>query len=405
MNVVAKALALSLAASTVAWAQQPMQFEDVVRNLRNPDPKTRLAAIRLLRDAKYPEAIVPMAPLVNDQLDDVQLEAIVAELSFYLDQDVRTKKMIGFVIEKRSSGIAPEAFDLGPLAVWPRPTPPELVDALLQAIDDDNPKVRLESIYAFGIVAKPPLTPEQQAKLVKALDHYDPAVRSGAARVIARQKFAGTGDALIKAINDSHAEVRYASMRALGAIHEDRALTALGEQLTYYKKGEGAWSALDALARIASPSSTPTFLERLQDKDPYIRRSAAEGLGRVGEASAAENLERMATADDSSMVRVACAFALQKLGRPYAGRIVDQMNADKIVQQAQEYLVELGPSILNVMASRLQDPEATIRAAVADVLGVVGDASTIPALDAATKDGDAQVAASAKRAIARLRAR
>jgi len=41
---------------------------------------------------------------------------------------------------------------------------------------------------------------------------------------------------------------------------------------------------------------------------------------------------------------------------------------------------------------------------VADVLGVIGDASVLPALETATKDPDAAVAAAAKRAIARLRA-
>ena len=49
------------------------------------------------------------------------------------------------------------------------------------------------------------------------------------------------------------------------------------EQLAFYKKGEGAWSALDALARLAQPSSIPLFKERLTDKDPKMRRAAAEG--------------------------------------------------------------------------------------------------------------------------------
>jgi HEAT repeat protein len=380
-----------------------MRFDDVVRNLRNPDPKTRLAAIRLLRDAKYPEAIVPMAPLVADPVDDVQLEAIAAELSFFLDQDVRTKKMIGFVIEKRTSGIGPEAFDLGPFAILPRQAPPELLDSLLQAVDDETARVRLEAIYAFGVVARPPLSAEQQAKLVKALDHFDPAVRSGAARVIARGRFPGTGDALIKAVNDSNPEVRYASMRALGAIHEDRAVEALTEQFSYYKKGEGAWSALDALGQIAAPASVPLFKERLHDKDPFLRRAAAEGLGRAGDASALDDLERMVTTDDSAMVRAASAFALQKLGRNYAARIVDLMSNDKVVLQAQGYLVELGPAMLSAVTPRLQEPDPSVRAAVADVLGAIGDQTTLVALEAATQDSDAEVAASAKRAILRIK--
>src|SRR5262249_48764595 len=79
-----------------AEGPQQLRFDDVVRNLRNPDPKAREAATRLLRDARYPEAIGPMAPLVLDPVDSIQLEAIDAELSFFLpDQDVKSKKMIG----------------------------------------------------------------------------------------------------------------------------------------------------------------------------------------------------------------------------------------------------------------------------------------------------------------------
>lgn len=384
---------------------QPLRFDDVVRNLRNPDPKTRLAAVHLLRDAKYPEAIAPMAPLVLDPMDDIQLEAIAAELGFYLDQDVRSKKMIAFVVEKRTSGIAAAAFDLGPFAVWPRAVPPELPASLLQATDDENAKVRLEAMYAFGVLGRPPLPPELQTRLVKALDHYDPAIRSAAARVIERQKFPGTGEALIKAVNDSNAEVRFAAMRALGAIREERAVTALSEQFAYYRKGEGGWSALDALARIASPASVPLFKERLQDKDPYMRRAAVEGFGRTGDTSAIDAIERMATTDEAAMVRVASAFALQKLGRNYAARIVDAMANPKVVQQAQEYLVELGPPVTATIAPRLQEADAGIREAVADVLGVIGDASTLPALEAAAKGTDASAAAAAKRAMARIQAR
>ena len=138
--------------------------------------------------------------------------------------------------------------------------PPELTTSLLQAVDDENAKVRLEAIYATGVdrAGRRSPTPTVQ-RLIKALDHYDPAVRAAAARVAGRLKVDEAGDALIKAINDSQPEVRFAAMRALGAIREPRAVAALTEQLAYYKKGEGAWSALDALARIGSPASVPLF--------------------------------------------------------------------------------------------------------------------------------------------------
>ena len=402
---------LALAPAAAAQPpQQPLRFDDVVRNLRNPDPKAREAAVRLLRAAKYPEAIVPMAAVVLDPIEEIQLEAIDAELSFFLpDHDVRAKKMIGHVIEQRKSAIALAAFDLGPLVVWPRSAPPELVNGLLQAVDDKSARVRLEAIYAVGIVAMPPLTSldkDQTQRLIKALDHFDPAIRTGAARVIGRLKVASASDSLIKAINDSQADVRYSAMRALGAIRDPQAVQALTEQFAYYRKGEGAWSALDALARIGAAPSIPLFKERLQDKDPYIRRAAIEGIGRSGDAASVDALQNALGTDEAAMVRMAAAFALQKLGRSYVGRIADLMASPKVSEQGAEYLVELGPSAAPALMPRLQDPEPEVREMIADVLGAIGGPDAMPALQAAAaKDPTGAGAIAAKRALARIQSR
>jgi HEAT repeat protein len=403
MRAICLAVTLLLSASVVP-AQQ-LRFDDVVRNLRNPDPKTRISAVRLLRDAKYPEAIRPLAALVLDPVDEIQLEAMTAELSFFLDQDVRSRRMVGFVIEKRNPTFAQDAFDLGPLVVWPGAVPPELVSSLLQAVDDENSAVRLDAIYTAGVIAKAPLTPEQTQSLIKALDHYDPAIRVAAARVIARLEVPEAGDALIKAVNDSHAEVRYAAMLALGAIKEPRAVAALTQQFAYYKKGEGAWSALAALARIGSPASVPLFKERLADKDPYVRRAATEGLGRAGDTASIDTLEKNITTDESPMVRLATAFALQKLGRNYVGRIADLMVSPKVMAQGEEYLVELGAPVAPSLIPRLQESDPDMREAFADVLGAIGTEATLPALQAAEKDQNAAVSSAAKRAVARIQAR
>jgi HEAT repeat protein len=332
---------LILLLSAAPLVAQQHRFEDVVRNLRNPDPKVRLASVQLLRESRYPEAIEPVAALVTDPVDQIQLEAIAAELSFFLDEDVRTKKRVAGFVEVRNPGAAAEAFELGPLAFTSRPAPPELVESLLRAIDDENPKVRSEAIYALGTIAGRVLSEGESTQLIKALDHYDPAIRVAAARVVGRLNVAGAGNALLTAVRDSQPPVRYAAMRALGEIHETRAIQPLTEQLNFYGKGEGAWSALDALARIADPSSVPLFKARLADKDPFLRRAAAEGLGRTGDASELAALETAAGSDPSEMARAAMVFALEKLGRNYMPRLVESLESRKIAPQVAEYLVEL----------------------------------------------------------------
>jgi HEAT repeat protein len=395
-----------LAVSPAAVSAQQIAFEDVVRNLRNPDPELRISAVRLLREARYPEAIAPMAALVTDPINDIQLEVISAQLAFFLVEDVPMKRKVAFIVEVRSGSRAPRAFDMGPLAAWPKPAPRELVTSLLNAVDDENSTVRLEAIYALGIVGGEGIEEDAEARLITALDHYDPAIRAGAARVIGRLRVRSAGDALIKAMNDSNVQVRYASMRALGEIGDGNALQALTDQFNYHGKGEGAWSALDALARIAHPASVDLFKTRITDKDPNLRRASAEGLGRAGYASATETLQNMATTDQSDMVRAAAAFALRKLGqRTYLDRLIDFTDHEKTLEQTRSYLLELGPAITSELIPRLQEPSATTRRTVVDVLGAVGDTSTIDAITPLLEDRDGDVVKAATHAIERIKMR
>jgi HEAT repeat protein len=298
--------------------------------------------------------------------------------------------------------IAPQAFDRGPLAAWPSTAPPELTDALLKAIDAKSRRVRVEAIYSFGVIARPPLRDEDATRLIAALDHDDAAIRAGAARVVGRLQVKSAGDKLIKALNDSSPQVRYSAMRALGEIREERAIGALTDQLKYYSKGEGAWSALDALARIGHASSVPLFKSRLSDKDEYLRRAAAEGLGRTGDTTEIATLQTGATTDPSPMARAAMTFAMQRLGQNYLPRLVDVLTSARLTLQIQEYLLELGEGIVPDLLPRLKEPTPEIRAGVAEILGALGDASTVPALEPLTKDTDRTVAGAATEAIARI---
>ena len=397
-------LLLALSLGTLI-PQQQARFDDTVRNLRNPDPNARLQALKLLRESQYLEAVEPIAPLVNDPLDAVQLEAIATELSFYSVGKVEAGKRMVFIVETRSSGRAQTAFASGPLAAWPRAVPEVLSTNLLKAVNDENAKVRIEAIYTFGVIARPPLAADAEAELIKALDHYDPAIRAAAARVAGRLQAKGTGKALINAVNDSQAVVRFAAMRALGDIREEHAIQALMQQLEYYKKDEGAWSALDGLAKIGHASSVGLFTTYLSDKDPYLRRAAAEGLGRAGASSAISALETGVGTDPSDSVRAAMAFALQNLGKPYVSRLAESLKSDKLARQVSDYLMELGPAIAPDLLPHLKDPDEAIRGNVALVLGAIGSDSEALALEPLTKDRDREVALAATRGIERIKIR
>jgi HEAT repeat protein len=394
---------LALAAATLP-AQQ-VRFDDVVRNLRNPDPRARLSSIAMLRDSKYLEAIEPLAPLVTDPVDEIQLAAIEAELSFYLVDDVSARKRVAFIVEVRNSGRAETAFASGPLAVWPRPVPDVLMTHLLGAVDDENAKVRIEALYTLGAIARAPLAPAHAERLVTALDHYDPAIRRAAARVAGRLGVAAAGEMLIKAVNDSQPPVRFAAMRALGEIREATAVQALTQQFEHYRKGEGAWSALDGLARIGHASSVPLFKARLTDRDEYVRRAALEGLARARAVEEAAAIETAAAADSSPMVRAAAAFALESLGKDGIDRLAGALDSDRLASQIAGYVFELGPGVAPRLVPHLKAMAPSVRGNVAVILGAIGTAGDIPALEPLILDRDADVRRAAERAIQRIKVR
>lgn len=386
-----------------APSAQQLRFDDVVRNLRNPDPQARLASLQLLREAGHLEAIGPIAPLVTDPVDQVQLAAIETELSFYTVEDVSSRKRVAFVVEVRNASKAEAVFAAGPLAVWPRPVPPELISALLKAVDDESSKVRLEAVYALGSIARPPVAKEHVPGFLSALDHYDPAIRTAAARVIGRLQLAGVQEALIKAVNDSQEPVRFAAMRALGQVRAETAVQALTQQLEHYRRGEGAWSALDALARIAHGSSVPVFTASLADRDPFMRRAAIEGLARTKHEPSIPILQSALTTDGSQPVRAAAAFALQMLGRAEHGRLAQFLGSNDLAPQIAEYFVELGPPATVGLIPSLKDANATVRGNAAVVLGAIGTASHVDVLQPLLHDRNREVVRAAERAIRRLK--
>ena len=166
-----------------------------------------------------------------------------------------------------------------------------------------------------------------------------------------------------------------------------------------------AWSAVDALARIGHASSVAVFKARLADRDAFVRRAAAEGLGRAGASSEVVALETVGTTDSSEMVRAAAAFALQKLGKNYIARLVEPLDSRSMAPQIAAYFIELGPPAAASLTPHLKDPDEAIRGNVALIIGAIGTSAELPALEALLQDRSDEVRRAAERAIQRLKVR
>jgi HEAT repeat protein len=394
-------------------------FDQAIRDLSSADPSVRFHSLQALKEAAYPEAAVPIAPLIADPRDDVQFEAIAAELNIFLAERIVSRKRVGLVVEVRNAVTAEPLFSSGPLVIGARPVPAAVLTALRTASRDDNRRVGLEALYAFGVLAVEPggaarrellgATGPDVAALIGAVD---PSLRYAAIRVLGRV-FARraddppiettVGDAIVGALNDRDEVVKGAAMRALGELRYDRALQALTELFQYYAKGPLAEAALDALARIAHPGSAVLFDMVLSSKTPSLKGIAAEGLARLGDAQQLPAIEMALRAERNEATILTGRFAAAMLARGSIDAIAEALARPKLRDQAKQYLIELAPGRTSLFAPLLRDPMPLLRADALDAIALGGDPSAIGAVEPLTRDPDPLVARAAERAVARLR--
>ena len=106
------AAVIAFGALTAAAAAQP-QWQDVIRNLRHPEARTRLDAVERLGRANYVAAVEPLVPLIRDPDDRVQAAAIDAQLTFFLSDRISDRHIVAVGGSKSRAQLA---FEGGPLA-------------------------------------------------------------------------------------------------------------------------------------------------------------------------------------------------------------------------------------------------------------------------------------------------
>jgi HEAT repeat protein len=240
----------------------------------------------------------------------------------------------------------------------------------------------------------------------------DEALRAAAVRVIGRVFDANTsdetadasvGDAVIHALNDQNRLIKRAAMDTLGRMRYARGVDALTQLFQYYRQGELAEAAFDALARIAHPDSTPLFVSQLASRSPAIKATAIEGLARSGDPAQMTAIDGALVGEHNDRVIFAGTFASAMLSAGSIERLTDSLLSPRDRDVSKRYLVDIARGQADRLSRYIQDPDPGVRADIADVLGFSADAAAQPIVASLIKDQDKQVALAAERAALRLR--
>jgi HEAT repeat protein len=381
-------------APAAAGRQDAATITRLSGDVNSAEPKIRRAALRSLAGLG-PEALEPLSLLVADPERDIREDAITAIVAIYVEPPPR---------ERIHS--AEDAFKWTRYRVTPWPVPAVLATNLVRGLADDWASVRRDSAYALGIVLTPPVERRVADELSYSLSDPSDAVRLAAVRSLGRLQAATAGDQVIGRIVDPDLPVRLAAMYAVGEMREARALAALQQQLDFYRGATAGRAALEAIARVAHPSSASLFAGERFSRDEAHRRYSYEGIARLGgiPASDAVALERLLTEERNKSVIAAMAFALAAAGRPYVDRLVQALVDPDTANQALEYLVEVGATQPNALVPYLQNNDPLVRQRIATAVGFAGGNGADTALSQLTTDGDPSVRRAAEVALIRRRA-
>ena len=422
-RTVRRALAGLLLLAAAASAAPKPSFEDLVANLKSPNADTRQEAAAALGKSRRREAVTPLAALVSDPEQRVRLEVVralralrdvsgVPALVTSLgdgDREVR-EEAIGTLVEIYSERdrtgpvgrfleIFSDEYDRTTIAPY-TVVDPAAEKGLAGALRDEDPAIREQAALALGILNARGSVPE----LTNALRDPDAGVRGAAATAIGKVGTAEDGRALVPLLADDDAEVRNRVLQAIGVLRVREAGPALRQMYEANQRRETGTRVLAALARIGDPGQTELFQEVVQDPDPERKRLAIEGLGRISDASRLAAFKKDYQREKSDELRLAYSYALTRLGdRAFVDTIVLNLPSRTLGTRSRNYLLEMGSDVLPDLYPYLADPDPEIRATLADVIAILGDADAIARLTPLINDPSAKVADRANRAVEKLR--
>jgi HEAT repeat protein len=347
-------------------------------------------------------------------------------LSLYLVDEKYTAELGRGIVKEKGATLPLLAFVQGPGATIANLVPPAVIRGLIGAAGSSSPRVRFDAAYVLAVLGRPlvlrgqfPESAAAVASLTALLRDSEPVLRQAGTNALGRLFGAANlnpagnkalvalrveaGDQVVGGMNDADPDVRLASMGALGEMRYERAIQSLTDVFEYYKKGAEAVTALDAVARIAHAGSLPVLLAQIGNRDATVRRLAVEGIGRIQDKPAMADVVARTAREQSPYVVYARAFARARNGDlKQIAKLVEGFKYSLLESEVFAYLVELGAPGAPELVTYASHKDSKVRAGVAEVLGVIGDESAVPALGTLARDKSAIVASAAARSQARL---
>ncbi len=354
-------------------ASEATQHQLALRFLQHPQPTDQLYLSRLMEVLR---SLPDLSPLL-EQLYNIareQDEEVTMSIGKLGGDTIRflTSILRGDRKDRRRSMAA---WALGELQE------PTAVPGLIEALNDQNARVRQEAVHALERIG-PPTIP----RLLRSLQNNDPNMRAGAIQVLRRMATPATVPDLVACLPDDRwpeyydARICDLAAVALENIGTDEALQAVDEWRSQHADNQLVRTGEHPAASDDRPIEQ---LEQYLKSDQWeTRRSAVEALGVSGKTEAIP-LILQALEDEENLVRWKALRALSNFdGPPVIEGLIralhdpDHLTADAAATE----LSRIGEPAVSALIAALSDENVNVRGNAAEALGRIGSEDAIPYL-------------------------
>jgi len=391
------------AARDLGKARDASAIPALAEALSDPSEKVRREALLALSQIHRPEVLDALIKASQGSDEENRVLAVQSLVGYYTGT-VPTPGFTGFVKkywQRTKTHSNPDNTRIDPgLSVEPKVI--TALDATLK--DTRSNRASREAAKGLGILVARAAVPD----LVKAAHSSDETLSLEALNALSKIEDRSAGGELVDLLDSPDKDIKQQASVTIGILRTGQAapkLQSIFESETDQKSKE---KALEGLAYLGTPVSTPLFTKALGSDDKVIRTSAAEGLARTADPKTLPELEKAVMTEKDANAKLAIQYAMTALGKlDYLSDIVNDLSSKTRGDVAQPYLIELArtPGFLPKLYPYLQSPNAGVRNRLCAVLMFSGDQTSLDQLDRLSHDPNGDVSAQALRARRALRAR
>jgi HEAT repeat protein len=378
--------------------------------LSNPNSEVRLEAVKAIVRIGGEDSLTPLVQATKDKDPDVQIQATDGLVNFYMPGYVvngftapvaRGVRQAKSYLNNRNDQVIDPTVKVRP----------EIYDALAEEISGPAiVEVKTNAARAAGILRDRPAVPA----LAGALRHKNTDLILESLVALQKIKDPAAGAALGGPARDLDDRVKMTALETIGKLRTLDAAPDVRAALSTARSMKVRRAALEALAMLGISGDRTTFRNFSEDRDPELRASALEGLGRIREPEDYPILERAYNEKNTDpRIHLAAAFALVEQGKVDTGEysplsyLFDNLALKSRSDTAAAYLAELvrRPEVRAALIPMIPQGSKDQKLALCSVLTDAGTDDVLPVLERLTHDNDPDVAVAAAKATKTIKAR